>query len=63
MSEYKDYKSEEDVREKPVVRCKACIKRFEVPLGVNVATCPYCSKKWRISWPQAGVAYIQDEAK
>ena len=63
MSEYQDYASKEEVRDKPVVRCKACIKRFEVPLGATQATCPHCGKKWRISWPQAGVAYIQDEVK
>ena len=24
--------------------------------------CPYCGKKWRISWPAPGHAYIQGEA-
>ena len=60
--EYKELKSKEEARGKPVVRCKACIKRFEVSLGVKTADCPYCGKKWRISWPKAGVAYLQGEA-
>ena len=59
---YKEYESADEVREKPVVRCKACIKRFEVPLGVKIADCPYCGKKWRISWPKPEVAYLQGEA-
>ena len=61
-ADYKEYTSEEEAREKPVVRCKACIKRFEVPLETNLAQCPYCGKEWRISWPAPGNAYIQGEA-
>lgn len=60
--EYKEYESKEEAREKPVVRCKACIKRFEVPLEATLAECPYCGKKWRISWPKPEVAYLQGEA-
>lgn len=59
---YEEYESEEEARGKPVVRCKACIKRFEVPLGATLAECPYCGKKWRISWPKPGHAYIRGEA-
>jgi DNA-directed RNA polymerase subunit RPC12/RpoP len=62
MAEYHEYESVDEVRDKPVVRCKACIKRFEVPLDTTVMDCPYCGKKWRISWPQEGVAYLQGEA-
>ena len=58
---YREYESEEEAREKPVVRCKACIKRFEVPLEATLTECPYCGKKWRISWPAPGHAYIQGE--
>lgn len=58
---YKEYESEEEARGKPIVRCKACIKRFEVPLGATVAECPYCGKRWRISWPKPGHAYIRGE--
>jgi rRNA maturation endonuclease Nob1 len=60
--DYKEYESKEEVRDKPVVRCKACIKRFEVPLKTTLAECPYCKKKWRISWPKPGQAYIQGDA-
>ena len=38
--DYKEYESKEEVRDKPVVRCKACIKRFEVPLKTTSAECP-----------------------
>jgi rRNA maturation endonuclease Nob1 len=62
MTEYKELESEEEARQKPIVRCRACIKRFEVPLGAKLAECPYCNKKWRISWPKPGVAYLQGEA-
>jgi len=57
-----DYSSKEEAREKPVVRCKACIKRFEVPIGSSEAKCPFCGTKWRISWPKPGHAYIQGQA-
>ncbi|MBW1996442.1 MAG: hypothetical protein JRJ29_00615 [Deltaproteobacteria bacterium] len=59
---YKEPSSKEEAREKPYVRCKACIKRFEVPLGVKEVECPHCGKRWRISWPRPGVAYLQGEA-
>ena len=61
-NKYNEYASKEDARNKPVIRCKACIKRFEVELDVKLADCPYCGKKWRISWPKPGVAYLQGEA-
>jgi len=62
MTEYKEVAGKEEAREKPVVRCKACVKRFEVPLKATQAQCPYCGKKWRISWPKPGQAYIQGDA-
>ncbi|MBW2027439.1 MAG: hypothetical protein JRH06_01840 [Deltaproteobacteria bacterium] len=60
--DHREPTSKEEAREKPYVRCKACIKRFEVPLGVKEVDCPYCGKKWRISWPKPDVAYLQGEA-
>ena len=62
MAEYKDYESKEEVRGKPVVRCKECVQRFEVPLNASEAQCPHCGKKWRISWPKPGQAYIRGDA-
>ena len=61
MPDYKEYDSKEEVRDKPVVRCKACIKRFEVALKATQAECPFCGKKWRISWPKPRQAYIQGD--
>ena len=49
-------------RERPVVRCKACEIRFEVPLDVELAECPRCGTKWRISWPAPGHAYVRGQA-
>jgi len=60
--DYKEVESEEEARGKPIVRCKACIKRFEVPLKATEAQCPYCGKRWRISWPSPKQAYIRGEA-
>ncbi len=54
-----DYKSKEEAREKPVVRCKACITRFEVTQDANEATCPECGAEWRISWPEPDTPYIR----
>ena len=55
----KEYGSKEEAREKPVVRCKACITRFEVPLEAEKAKCPECGTEWRISWPEPGTPYIR----
>ena len=55
----KENESKEEAREKSVVRCKACITRFEVPLGAETAKCPECGTEWRISWPEPGTAYIR----
>ncbi len=57
-----DYASKEEAREKPVVRCKACIKRFEVPLGSTEVECPHCEEKWRISWPKPGHPFVRGQA-
>lgn len=54
-----DYASKEEAREKPVVRCKECIKRFEVAQGVTEATCPECGAEWRISWMEPDTPYIR----
>jgi len=54
-----DYESKEEAREKSVVRCKACIKRFEVALGATEAKCPECDTEWRISWPEPDTPYIR----
>ncbi len=54
-----DYKSKEEAREKSVVRCKACITRFEVPQDATEATCPECGAEWRISWPEPDTPYIR----
>lgn len=55
----KDYASKEEARGKPVVRCKDCITRFEVPLGVTEAKCPECETEWRISWTTPTTPYIR----
>ena len=54
-----DYESKEEAREKPVVRCKECIKRFEVTPDATEATCPECGTEWRISWMEADTPYIR----
>jgi DNA-directed RNA polymerase subunit RPC12/RpoP len=55
----REYSGKEEVRSKPVVRCKDCIKRFEVPKDASEATCPECGTVWRISWPEPDVPYIR----
>ncbi|MBW1824764.1 MAG: hypothetical protein JRI87_09390, partial [Deltaproteobacteria bacterium] len=41
------------------VRCKNCIKRFEVKPKVTEATCPHCGMKYRMSWPKPDLPYIR----
>ena len=52
----------EVARERPVVRCKACEIRFEIPLDITLAECPHCGAKWRISWPAPGHAFVSGQA-
>ncbi|MGB9853311.1 MAG: hypothetical protein ACPLRY_00670 [Candidatus Bathyarchaeales archaeon] len=44
------------------VRCKNCLKRFQVPLGAETAECPHCKTKFRISWPTPTQAMIRGVA-
>jgi rRNA maturation endonuclease Nob1 len=55
----KEYTGKEEARGKPVVRCKACITRFEVPLKATEAKCPECGEEWRISWPEPDTPYVR----
>ncbi len=57
-----DDKDKFAARNKPVVRCKACITRFEVPLGAKEVKCPECGQGWRISWPEPNTPYVRGTA-
>lgn len=46
-----------------MVRCKNCIKRFEVKPKVDKAKCPHCGVEYRISWPKPDLPYIRGLAK
>ncbi|HKZ94004.1 MAG TPA: hypothetical protein VJ249_05425 [Candidatus Bathyarchaeia archaeon] len=41
------------------VRCLNCLKRFQVQLNAETATCPHCNTKFRISWPAPGQAKVR----
>jgi len=46
-----------------MVRCKNCIKRFEVKAKVQTAKCPHCGVEYRISWPKPDLPYIRGLVK
>ncbi|WP_148212128.1 hydrogenase maturation nickel metallochaperone HypA [Ferroglobus placidus] len=43
-------------------RCLNCRQRFEVPKGAEVAECPHCGAKWRISWVDEDQPKVQGPA-
>jgi DNA-directed RNA polymerase subunit RPC12/RpoP len=42
-----------------VVRCKNCLKRFKIEQNAEIAACPNCKTKFRISWPRPNQAMIR----
>ncbi len=43
-------------------RCLNCRKRFEVERNQEIAECPHCGSKWRISWVDADQPKVQGPA-
>ncbi|MGD8565399.1 MAG: hypothetical protein PVF96_03535 [Candidatus Bathyarchaeota archaeon] len=41
------------------VRCLNCLKRFSVPPKAEMAVCPKCETKYRISWPTPKQAKVR----